>query len=1215
MKFVAREFRLNVLRRSGFRAFQLNLAHSSACYRLGWTINLASQRALVDPFLCLKQFDRETDPSLGAWRQEDYEDSPDIISVKSRKRGFQKENIPDTAGKDPHNYAQNTSVQANSVLFKSEELCRRVSSMMERISHSRSLSIETPSLVSTSRLNLHIPDVILESPLSPLTSLSMGELDSDRQLTQRSNKLQKEIGKLERAEQLWNVWKEWKNYVMQRKIVTLKKTIAAKTAYNRRARLFLTALRETVRAANNRAECVSLAKAFHATRVQAKVIKLLHKASIDGEYRGKAEEMFRDRIGKKVLKILHSRAHRKTGHRAKLKSMRNCAGYRVKFKFFNLLKIQTQILARESRQKDIAETVDNTRRAKSVLQALSTAAQAGHVRRQKNAAAIYCFFRRCGQKHFNLLKAAGKLSSFYQSLLDRAQDYYLDVSYRKGFDALSKLRKVRRSNKLLRAKAALHFRQTRSLKVLTQLRCFARKQGQDAQRIEQATCSQQQAAAIKALTAWRNWVPKRVALKEAADDWAEAKGLRVVHDSFYIWMKRAEDSVTRHHNLTSKGIQNTARRIFKAWRSRSRGLAYTRLRRQDYFYQFDKGVATRILSRWHVAASVQSRQKHNNEIAVRHFTDKHYLNWRTSFRKRTLFRYILERYSRKGYFCKWAAYAARTRLEYRQNKAAAIFNSYKLKRCAFRAWFKGADSMCDARIRTQALKACLSDKEHIVKKKIVVALKFNAVLKRKAKLAKQLASKQFTSTKLAIGFGRWLDKLRHSTARRHLTARVIKGWKKVAVTQARHNDLIDGFRKRQASLACLQMLQAAAHQKQQLLDAKATKFRLSIGLSRWVQHLHDVGASQRHMLKMQRKADEFAEVSRLFRGLKKLKQNSEQGDLMKTARLHSYNAMVHKGLQRWKLYHDRFLKPLGIARTVSIRLQDRRHRMAFKRWHKRVKASSLSHRLEYRRDFFSRMHLQRLLSRWHTIVAARARGRDLSLEFRIYSLKSRTLKGLGSLQMVKVAKGARDTEQRRGIRLLRLKVWLHRLKLCISAQKFRRNALEAAGQLREEKLCRKVLGAWPIGCHTIHKSERLLPELFYTFCQRRTIKSMSEDDLPDAVVDSIVSRLKADGSDPRINAYAQVLNFSVPLVKLPSVTGRLYTCWRTAVCVKALVKESKADEANRWRRLMASMQAWRKLVTLSKARMRTMTTAILFHRYRLRHRTVEAWRSLLRRRR
>jgi hypothetical protein len=117
----------------------------------------------------------------------------------------------------------------------------------------------------------------------------MGDLDSDRQLTQRSNKLQNEISKLERAEKLWEIWKEWKDYVMHRKIVSLKKHIAAKTAHNRRVRLFFVAMQGVVRGRRFKRERANVAAAFYRTRVQAKIIKILQKETAKEQFKDKAE--------------------------------------------------------------------------------------------------------------------------------------------------------------------------------------------------------------------------------------------------------------------------------------------------------------------------------------------------------------------------------------------------------------------------------------------------------------------------------------------------------------------------------------------------------------------------------------------------------------------------------------------------------------------------------------------------------------------------------------------------------------------------------------------------------------------------------------------------------------------------------------------------------------------------------------------------------------
>jgi hypothetical protein len=78
------------------------------------------------------------------------EDSPVLRRVEGRV--LDKENMPQYSYRDTVDYPASPSEaasHANSVLFKSEELCKRVSTLMDRISSKRQLTLET-SNVSTS---------------------------------------------------------------------------------------------------------------------------------------------------------------------------------------------------------------------------------------------------------------------------------------------------------------------------------------------------------------------------------------------------------------------------------------------------------------------------------------------------------------------------------------------------------------------------------------------------------------------------------------------------------------------------------------------------------------------------------------------------------------------------------------------------------------------------------------------------------------------------------------------------------------------------------------------------------------------------------------------------------------------------------------------------------------------------------------------------------
>jgi hypothetical protein len=1144
MSVIASEFRLNVLKRTGISAFSRNQALNSACYKLGWACNLAVERAMQEPFYQLKCFGRGTGSAFTFKKETRTQGDDSTGSRRVEARVFEKENIPQYSYRDTMDYPvspSETASHANSVLFKSEELCKRVSTLMDRIGSKRQLTLET-SAVSTSRLNLHIPDVVLESPMSPLTSISMGDLDSDRQLTQRSNKLQKEISMLERAEKLWEIWKEWKNYVMQRKIVSLKKHIAAKTAHNRRVRLFLVAMQGVVRGRRFKRERTHVASAFYRTRVQAKVMKALQKETVKEQFKDKAEAVCDSRARRKAFGVLKHRARAKIAVRSKLAELEGKRSMRTKFKFLSLLTIQTKIIARESRQKDIAETYDNTKKARLVFRALREATRTGDIQRSKEGKAAYCFFRNSGRKHFKLFRVATKLSAYYHNLLTRAQDYYLDLNYRKGFDSLASLHRTRRSTATLEAKAASHFKEERSFKVLTVLRRRASKHKAQSLKIQRAESHRQRKNALKALQSWAGWAPKQAILKSAKLDWQEAKNARLIQSAFDHWVSQAEDSVVHHQDLLHSSLRNSAKRVLKAWKLKAGALALAKSAEQTSLYKFDKGVARRIFSAWSKAARLQAQRRDNTEQAGLHYMRRQYSKWRTHYRQRELFRHLLDRYGKKSYFYFWATYSARTRLEFRQHKAACAFNAHTLTRKAFEDWAASAKEQRGQRLKEQALQTSDRQRQRTLMRRGLTSLQVDAMTKRKGKTADALASSHFKAAKLAKGFSRWHAKVCSSASRRQLSSRALKGWKRVASKRVVQRELAKNFRDRQVALLCLKLMQCAAKLKLQQLDAKADQFRLSVGLSRWLRHMEEVEASYRSVQRMLTRADEFAEVSALYRGLKRLKANSLKNSLMYRARQHFLESQQRLGLLRWKGYY-----------------------------------------------------------------AGKKGGM-----YRLQKLKSKVILGLRLQQSLAKDKQRRDQADTATLRTHRLTLWLGRLKAFTAICRTKQERRLTAEGYYAEKLAKKTLRGLVIGSHNLHKSEALLPKLFYWFCQRRTVKNMSEDELPEEVLTDLLYKVQATTSDPRINAYAKVLSFKLPQHKAPCSLGRLFCCWKTAASVNRVVKQSRADEANRWRLMTSSWRSWRKVAVLHKVRMRTLSTAVLFHRFKLRHRAMRGWKRQLR---
>jgi hypothetical protein len=550
---------------------------------------------------------------------------------------------------------------------------------------------------------------------------------------------------------------------------------------------------------------------------------------------------------------------------------------------------------------------------KALLEATTTAV----IQRSKEGKAAYCFFRNSGRKHFKMFRVATKLSAYYHNLLTRAQDYYLDVHYRKGFDSLASLHRTRRSAALLEVKAASYFKEVRSFKVMTVLRRWASKHKAKSLKMRRAESHRQRKNALKALQSWAGWAPKQAMLKSAELDWQEAKNARLIQSAFDHWVSQAEDSVVHHQDLLHSSLRNSVKRVLKAWKMTAGAMALKKSAEQTCFYKFDKGVARRIFAVWSRTARLQAQRRDNKEQAGVHYMKKQYLKWRTHYRRRELFRHLLDKYGKKSYFYFWATYSARTRLEFRQHKAACAFNAHTLTRKAFEDWAASAREQRDQRQKEQALQTSDKRRHRTLVRKGLDALQVNAVSKRKGRAADASASSHYKSAQLSKGLSRWHAKVNTSASRRQLTLRALKGWRRVASKRIVQRELANNFRDRQVALLCLKMMQCAAKQKLKQFDTKAVRFRLSVGLSRWLRHMEEVKASYRTVQRMLTRADEHAEVSALFRGLKRLKENSLKNSLMHRARKHFLQSQQRLGLLRWKGYYAR--KKVGMYRLQKLK--------------------------------------------------------------------------------------------------------------------------------------------------------------------------------------------------------------------------------------------------------------------------------------------------------
>ncbi|CAG9326479.1 unnamed protein product [Blepharisma stoltei] len=246
------------------------------------------------------------------------------------------------------------------VTVKSEALSQRINSLMERIqskdfSPENYASLETPTSVKSSKVNLYIPST--SSPGSPLSTMTMGALDTDRTsqiLSKRSEKIQEELESMDNFEYAWKLFKAWKNYVMKKKIRKLKLDIAERNIFIRRCRLAFKAISEISKKQIRKKNKNKLALGCYAqTLLKTAIRKLKEGTRKTAErycHRLKSQRNFM----KKCLSSWNFVAKKMILNKEKIEKMNRKINKRIKVRFFHYLAIVTKLINMENQQNDLA---------------------------------------------------------------------------------------------------------------------------------------------------------------------------------------------------------------------------------------------------------------------------------------------------------------------------------------------------------------------------------------------------------------------------------------------------------------------------------------------------------------------------------------------------------------------------------------------------------------------------------------------------------------------------------------------------------------------------------------------------------------------------------------------------------------------------------------------------------------------------------------------
>lgn len=571
-----------------------------------------------------------------------------------------------------------TSTQARNVLLKSENLCRRVSLLVDRLG-SQMGSQDSYESVS-SRLNLHIPrGSLINTPMSPL---SMGELDTDR----ISNKVEEVESQLQKYDLILTIWKSWKNWA-NRKIYARENKVMAQDFWARKVlRKIFARFKDKYRKTVKSKEKIVLAQGSYVQKMLRRVLGVMGKWACEKKERKKVlSEVFMKRK-KKVLKAWKNVAGVLKGKWKKVREYRRKWNKKVLMKYFKYFVIISMIIQRVNKQKSIASSFNRDRLLKLGFKHLSLSIFTNKYYNSLNTLSLNYYEKSMKKKYFDLFymkiltqkrikvvkntgirlfrrssltKAMQKLYSFYsyskqhRQQSQNSQNYYTSNLYLK---TLVSWQSYHKTNKLKNKK---------NIKA----REFFKKKNID-----------------KNFKAWKKLTPKLKHLRSAKESIEKEKNCWMLKEILLDWLARTKERIDKKTVFDEQKNLKVAKKCFLGWKT----YWQRKIEKNEKFYEksekIEKNWAKRVFGQW----KMRWQQRHKIQIKRKKLerakVEKIYKKWRILFlRKITLTPLVLKR-NFLYIWRRWKKFVQSTASEFKKEKKANQYNIKRRKQKLFKRW-------------------------------------------------------------------------------------------------------------------------------------------------------------------------------------------------------------------------------------------------------------------------------------------------------------------------------------------------------------------------------------------------------------------------------------------------------------------------------------------------------------------------------------------------
>ena len=596
--------------------------------------------------------------------------------LKFNRASFQ---IPDHERSVPGDTFQ-TSTQARNILLKSENLCRRVSSLVDQLGSQIGSKDSCES--GSSRLNLHIPrGSLINTPLSPL---SMGELDTDR----ISNKLEEVEIQIEQYNLVLTVWKSWKSWASNKVYSRENKIMAQDFRVRKLMRSIFGKIKEKYRKRAKNKEKIVLAQGSYVQKKLRKILGAFKKWVLTQKEK---KLIFGKIFGKKKKRIFNSWkvVAGVLGKKwKKIREFRKKWDKRVLVKFYKYFVIVSMIVQRVNKQKKIAETYNRDRLLKLGFQHITLSVLTNKYYNSLNTLSVNhnekCLKKKyfeqfylnvLTQKRIKVVKTTGIRQFRRTSLTKAMQKLYSFYSYSKQF------RQKYQS-------CLNYYTSNLYLKTLVSWQSYhVTARGKQKLNIKSRDLFKKKNT-LKTFKTWKKWTPKLKHLRTVAENIQSEKQYRMLTEYLLEWAGRTKSRLDKRTVFENRKILKVIKKGFVGLKT----YWVQKANKNEKFFEksekLGKNMAKRIFKAWKTWGMERGKLRKKGEILKMTKAQKAYRKWRLVFLRKIIITPLVLKRNFLYIWRRWKKFVQSTSSQYKQIKKANLHNLKRVKTSYFKKWLR-----------------------------------------------------------------------------------------------------------------------------------------------------------------------------------------------------------------------------------------------------------------------------------------------------------------------------------------------------------------------------------------------------------------------------------------------------------------------------------------------------------------------------------------------